>query len=763
MTTTSTIVRSAQPERRRLFEFVAMIVTSVIVVGLSRLEGSLFELSQKLSEHSDFLTTILYFGLINGNVILVLVLGFLIFRNFIKLVIERRRGVIGAKLSSKLVVALVFFAVVPTSLLFYVTSQYLTESFDTWFSSKVQHTIQKTQEAGALVYKRDKHRIESLARIAAEKVIVEDLTVFPDEPPVGRMNPRRLKAFVHEYRLHVVRLYDYTGHVVWQASGKATGAQSPPDSSFVQSSIHRFQANPGMMSRASVEVENGRDVVKGIAPIWMEGRELFLGAILTEERFDAQIIKSVEAIMKEFDNLKPSVQLIRVSYMILLVLIVLIIVFSATWLGFYVAKRIILPLQSLAEATNEVSLGNYGIELKETTDDETGQLVRSFNRMTRDLKQHEVKAKEFTKSLQEANLELDRRRKYMEVILRNITAGVISVDASQVITTFSRAAEKLLGIRGIEVIGRDVRAGLGENLFSSFWLKIEECIQGESQKDEQIKVKRGDKELTLIGRGFRIYDENDVEMGIVAVFDDASEQVNAQRVAAWKEVARRIAHEIKNPITPIKLSAQRLLRRFSGQFNGADRNVFETCVGTIVNEVDSLRDLVNEFSKFSRLPSIKVRPENINEIIKEVVNLYQLSYPQIRFSIRPLKTEMPYLLLDREQMNRVFTNLVKNATAAILEGRDKGGEISFKSDYISHLRTVRIEVLDTGKGIPDRLKSRVLDPYFSTKQEGTGLGLAIVNQIVSDHGGYLRISDNVPRGTRIIIELPLVEAVAPND
>lgn len=731
-----------------------MLVTTVLLLSLSRLEETLFSLSERLSESKDFLVSVFYFGLININVILILVLSFLIFRNVVKLVVERRRGVIGSRLRTKLVVALVFFAVAPTTLLFYVSTRFLTESFDTWFSSRVETTINKTREAGALVYKRDERRIESLARIAVQRVDVDPQTrLFPGNVP--NISGRRLEGFQAEYRLYGVKLYDVYGHLVWASVGEDKARKSKDTSvDFVLESIDRFQKNPGMMSRGIVEMDEGRDVVKGVAPLYGQPGNKFAGVILVEERFETQIMRSVEAILKEFSNLKPGAQLIRLSYLILLVVIVLIIVFSATWLGFYVARGIIGPIQNLAEATREVALGNYDIMLEAKTDDETGQLIKAFNAMIKDLKKHEDQVVRFTKELEETNEELDRRRKYMEVVLQNISAGVLATDAFGYITSINRAAEKLLGISGETAIGQPVQSALGHGMWEIFWKPITERLEGRLTFNGQVELDAAGRDLTLIADASRIFDENNADLGMVVVFDDASEQVKVQRVAAWREVARRIAHEIKNPITPIKLSAQRLLRKFGHEFEGENKQIFESCVETIVSEVDGLRDLVNEFSKFSRLPTVKTKPMDVNEVIRDVARLFAISYPQVRFDLSGLSPGIPQVPLDREQMNRVFTNLLNNAIAAIQEVGEPG-IIEFKSMLLDNFNTVRLEISDNGPGIPDKIKSKVLEPYFSTKKEGTGLGLAIVSQIIADHGGDLRVQDNQPRGTMIVMELPL--------
>lgn len=741
---------STGEERKRFFELLGIILISIALVALSRLEGNLFDLSKQLSEHQDFLTSVVYFGLINVNVVLVLVLSFLIFRNVVKLVLERRRGVIGSKLRSKLVIALVFFALAPTALLFYISSRFLTESFDTWFSAKVESTMHRTREAGALVYERDKRRIEGLARIALQRIQIKDSAPFQEK---GLISAGRLKGFDQEYRVFAVQVFDARGHIVWNSLTRKDDEEvSSQAKSFVLGALERFRTYPGMTSKAVVDVDNGRDVVRGVAPIIATDASTIIGVVMTEERFDTQILKSIEGIIQEFANLRPGAELIRLSYLILLVLMAFIILFSATWFGFYVSRAIMAPIQSLAEATKEVALGNYSVNLTAKADDETGQLIRSFNSMTADLQAHEQQVKEFTDKLEQTNIELDQRRKYMEVVLRNISAGVISVSPKGEITSFNRAAEKLLKIRAEDAIGVHSKDAFDTELLENFWEPIIARVDLSGEFSGQVDLNFGSKDLTILADAIRIADEAGEDLGAVVVFDDASEQVKVQRVAAWREVARRIAHEIKNPITPIKLSAQRLLRRFGGEFTGKDHQVFTSCVETIVSEVDGLRDLVNEFSKFARMPSVQTELGDVCLLIRDVVSMYSLSYQSVNFNLDGLEGEYPLIQIDKEQMIRVFTNLITNSVDA-LEGE---GSISLNATLVDHLKIIRISLSDDGPGIPEKLRQKVLEPYFSTKAHGTGLGLAIVSKIISDHGGYLRIQDSSNQGTTVIVELPLV-------
>lgn len=741
-------------ERKRFFEIVAMLLIALSFVALSRLEGRLFDLSKALSSHPDFINSVVYFGLINVNVVLILALAFLLFRNIIKLVLERRHGVIGSRLRTKLVLALVFFAVAPTGLLFYISTRFLTESFDTWFSKRVESTMHRTREAGAMVYDRDQRRLASLSRVALQKIEVQAV----DIPEFGwsQINTQGLKGFTREYKVSSVKVYDQDSNLLYHNNSSRKLDITDKEKRFVTNAIQSFANNQTMLSRAIVDADEGVDIVRGVAPIFDAQTRMVRGVVVLEERFETQILQSVETIIQEFSSLKPGAELIRISYVILLVLMAVIIIFSATWFGFYVARSIIAPIQRLADATREVAVGNYGVTLETKTDDETGQLVRAFNSMTFDLRAHELKVKQFTAELERTNEELDRRRNYIEIILRNIAAGVLSVDSKDIITSVNPAAERLLGLDKNGSVGRNINEVLDARLVDALWAPIKERVQYSNFSGE-IDLSEAGMNLTLLADATRFVDEKSQDHGVVIVIDDASEQVKVQRVAAWREVARRIAHEIKNPLTPIKISAQRLLRKFGDQFTGKDHQIFESCIETIVSEVDSLRDLVNEFSKFSRLPSIRTRPENLTELLHHALNLFNVGYENIEFDTSQIQEDMPLVPLDREQMLRVFTNVITNAIAAIPDDRAKG-HVSIRAGLLEDVNVIRIEVADNGTGIPEQHKQRVLEPYFSTKKDGTGLGLAIVNQIISDHGGYLRIQDNNPVGTIMIIELPVSEA-----
>ncbi len=733
-------------EKKRLFELVVIFLCSFTLLFLSRLETRLFSLSESLSENKEFFTTIAYFALININVILILFLGFLIFRNVTKLIIERKKGVIGSKLRTKLVFALVFFAMAPTILLLYVSMQFITKSFDTWFSEKVGITMQQTREAGSLIYRQDQKRVQGLARIALQRIVLQAPSEFYQSSN-EIIQADQLAGFSNEYGISAIKVYLHDGTLAWSSSKEPF--ESPDH--FAESAIISFLKDASLKDLSTVVAEDRQDVVKGVAPVYSPRSGRLLGLVVAEVRFESQILKSIEKIIADFANLRPGAQLIQLSYVILMLVITLLIVFCAIWMGFYVAKEVTDPFSSLAEATREIALGNYNIALTAKTDDETGQLVQSFNLMAADLRKHQQDTQEAQNRLQRSNLELDQRRQYMEIVLKHIDAGVVSLDNKRCVTSLNAAAEKILGVKGAGMIGSSIEEVFSDGLVESFWGPILAALANNEKYSGSILYEQN-RGFNVVVNASRVYDENEVEVGCVVVFDDALKQMRSQKVAAWKEVARRIAHEIKNPITPIKLNAQRLLRKFNDKFEGQDYQIFRSCLESIITQVDSLRDLVNEFSKFSRLPAIRPEAGDVTGIIAEAVRLFQMSYSDVVFDTKGL-SPLPELQIDKKQLHRAIVNLLTNAIASLEDSRP--GWIAISCSLVVDLNLVQIVVKDNGCGIPEELRERVLEPYFSTKDEGTGLGLAIVNQIVSDHGGYFRLKAVQPYGTAAIIEIPL--------
>jgi two-component system nitrogen regulation sensor histidine kinase NtrY len=408
----------------------------------------------------------------------------------------------------------------------------------------------------------------------------------------------------------------------------------------------------------------------------------------------------------------------------------LLIIFSATWFGFHLAKEITVPVQELANGIHEVADGNLDFHLDPVSDNEIGSLMNSFNKMTYDLKASKSMLEDANIGLKNTNIELDQRRRYMEIVLKNVAAGVISIDKTGRVSTINKSAEKMFGIKAENAIGKKYSDAFAPDYMNAVKGLLEEvtnAIGGTIKR--QIRLSLPDGTLTLLISVSVLKDEHENYMGLVVVFDDLTELQKAQRAAAWREVARRIAHEVKNPLTPIQLSAQRLRKRYLAEFS-ENGKVFDECTKTIIGQVDELKTLVNEFSNFARLPASNPHPNDINEIIRETLALYREAHKNISFEFEE-KIDMPVFDLDREQIRRVIINLLDNAVDSI----EERGKVTVDTFYDKFLQVARVEIADTGCGIPQKERSRLFEPYFSTKKSGTGLGLCIVNTIVSDHNG----------------------------
>ena len=442
---------------------------------------------------------------------------------------------------------------------------------------------------------------------------------------------------------------------------------------------------------------------------------------------------------------------IKISHMITLSIVTLLIIFSSVWFGFYLSKGITVPIQELAEGTNRIASGDYDVFIDLGAEDEIGVLVNSFNRMALDLKNSKKQVEAANEELRKSNIELDQRRLYMEIVLANVAAGVISVDGDGRVLTINKSAEKIFHVQAGSVIGKHYGEVVGKDnlgVINEFFQDRSLFRKGFLQR--QIRLTLEDSILSLLVFLNVLRDDRGKYLGLVAVFEDLTEVEKAQRLAAWREVAQRIAHEVKNPLTPIQLSAQRLRKRYGRLLAQEDGKVFEECTNMIVDQVEELKTLVNEFSSYARMPALNPAPNSLKQIIEESVSLYRETRKEVTISFHD-SADLPLMKVDRDQMKRVMINLLDNALDAI----DGKGEIVIDLFHDKEEERVRIEVADNGKGIPPEHKTRLFEPDFSTKKHGTGLGLAIVSSIISEHGGSIRVQDNLPRGTRFAIELPV--------
>jgi two-component system nitrogen regulation sensor histidine kinase NtrY len=429
-------------------------------------------------------------------------------------------------------------------------------------------------------------------------------------------------------------------------------------------------------------------------------------------------------------------------------LMTLIIVFSFTWFGLYLARGITGPIEQLAEGTREVAAGNLSYRVQARADDEIGLLVDSFNRMTGDLDHSKTRLEAAYLDLQAKHGELEGRRRYTETVLEAIATGVVSFDQASRLTTMNRAAARMLGLTAATP-GRSLREVFASPDFDDVVALAHRVSRGKDETTErELHLRRDGAAVTLLASATALRGPDGEYAGVVFVFDDLTELLRAQRLAAWREVAQRIAHEIKNPLTPIQLSAQRLRRRL-GDRPGEDKRLLEECTGTIIQEVEGLKHLVDEFSRFARMPALTPKPTDLRALVEGVLALYRESQPGLALTTR-FALDLPLVAIDPDQIKRAALNLVDNAVEAV----GGAGTVCVELGYSPDAGRVRLTVSDDGPGIASEDKEKLFLPYFSTKATGMGLGLPIVHQIVSDHGGTIWVEDNLPQGSRFVIELP---------
>jgi two-component system nitrogen regulation sensor histidine kinase NtrY len=712
--------------RRRRNELLIIGIISILIIIFTTIEMKIPQFGGMIPIGNN----IIVFSLININIILILLLIFLVIRNLVKLIFERKRKVLGAKLRTKLVVAFISLSLVPTILLFFVAAGFITNSVEHWFKVQVEQSLQGSLEVVQTYYRDFANNAVSSAQQIGR--YVSALESFKGGKGSALLR-KELEAKRKEYNLSTLGIYaGGKGEMVRVEDPSLKGIFFSPPRDLLEAGFS------GKEVSRILPVGEG-EVITGIAPIINSSETKEVIGVVAASHF---IPKSLTTKMREisqafvdYKQLKILKKPIKTSYMMALLMVTLLIIFSATWFGFHLAKDITVPIKEMAEATHRIATGDLNSRIQMKSADEIGMLVQSFNQMTGDL--------------QVSRYELEQRKKYMEIVLKNVAAGVISVDDKGVITTINTSAEQILEIKGEDVLERK----FFEVLSKEYVAQMEELLNElrSSQKDsieKQLTGRLKGKSLTLLINLTNLKDEEGRSLGVVAVFDDLTQMIKAHRMAAWREVARRIAHEIKNPLTPIQLSAERLRKRYLDRLP-EDGAVFDECTKTIVKQVEELKGMVNEFSSFARMPASQPSPNHLNEIIREALVLFQEAHKEVHFMFVP--EHLPVLNIDRDQMKRVMINLIKNSLTAI----DGEGEIKIFTSYDPKLQMVRLEVSDDGCGIPEEDKGRLFEPYFSTRRTGTGLGLTIVNAIIADHNGYIRVRDNKPKGTTFLIELPV--------
>lgn len=733
-------LRPADEMRRRKRERI-LIVIIMVVVGLLALA-----INRRIFLATDFSVSnqVLIFIMININLLLLLFLIFLVFRNLVKLFYDRRHKVMGVKLRTRLVVAFITLTLLPTIVLFVFSINFITSSIEFWFNVPVEQALKNSLEIGQKIYQRTENNSRFfLERIAYQ---IEKKNLLSEDKSTALK--RYIQVVQREFNLNAIEVYNTKAQRLFHAVSpdiksqlieyiNADNLQKTSESNSVYTIVTTFAL--GELMRTICAIPYGappNDAIGFIA----------ISSLIPTDFADQ--MSSIGRGFEEYQQVKLLKQPIQSFYYITLTVVALLVVFCAVWLGFYLAKTITIPIMHLAEGIRRIADGDLSFALNIQSDDEIGSLVSAFNKMTADLRISREQLELSAQMLRKQNIEIEERRRYMEIVLKNVSAGVITIDADGATTTFNTSAERMLNLNAADILNKNY-----ENLLKGPHLalakKIMESLEMSHKATLEIPLR-----INIDGRprSFLTYinalrDDGGHSMGVVMVIDDLTELEKAQRMAAWREVARRIAHEVKNPLTPISLSAQRLKRKYSHIIG---EPVFDECTQMIISHVELIRNLVNEFSAFARFPTADLKPNELPLIIEETVALYREGHSNIEFTVT-IQDDIPTMSLDYQQIKQAMINLIENAISAI---RTRG-KIDIDVSFDPILKMVRIEVADDGVGITDEDKIRLFEPNFSTKKAGMGLGLTIVNSIITDHNGMISVQSNHPKGAKFVIELPI--------
>ena len=684
--------------------------------------------------------------LINIDLIGLVVLVLLLSRNLIKTYFARRYRLLGSGFRAKLVATLVGFALVPTVLLAILASGLVNEALNVWFNNQIDQVLKDSYEVARLHNASHIDLAMNSARAISHEIFREDMLI-PEQRDllVAAMARRRVEHNVAGVEVFSAKMETLTKAL---SPDVPRGVLDLPIGQLV------LQVLNGKQELTSVqEAQTGRLIRAGVPIQSNLRRDQVDGVVVVDAHVPESLLAKMEGIGRQFAEYRQVKEMrnpIKAGAYLFVAIITVLILFGATWFGFYVARHITVPIQRLAEGTEAVAQGNLNVKIRVKAGDEFGTLVDSFNRMTSDLKASKLTAEKANASLRRSNVELDRRRAYTQAVMDTMAAGVLSIDRNGVITTLNPSAERILGLAGDEHRGRPASEAFKErklDLFQSAYDRM--LLDGGDSLSLEGSMDVAGKFLTIGLNCSRMRDEAGKDLGFVLVFEDLTELIKAQKAAAWQEVAQRIAHEIKNPLTPIQLSAQRLRKKFAEKAEDFDQ-VFNESTEVIVNEVHGLKRMVDEFSKFARMPAPQLARCSIHDVIGDVVALYRGAHREVEFVV-DLDESLPEQNLDREQIKRVFVNLFDNAIQAM----NQKGHLWVSTRYDTKRKRAVVSVADEGVGINPEDQERLFVPYFSRKRSGTGLGLAIVRRIITDHEGQIQASPNQPKGAVFTFDLPV--------
>lgn len=680
--------------------------------------------------------TLLLYGLSSLNFIAFVIFGFIFLRSVIKLARERRAFQLGAKIKTRLLVYFFAVSLMPIIAMAVFSYLFMNRALERWFTQIPENVVRQARDVQTQAVTDQSAKLMDTAKMLASVLEKRDLS------------DAELKAIAEAGNLTHVEILSPDNDVL-----KASGKQLDPVKT-VDLEQTLGLARSGRLDEPLLQ--DGRGFDAAVAQL-SDGRKLI---IVPDLRSDESVSQMVDNSLVEFDRLKDQQVTVRQIGFLTLGVLTFLLIFASSWTAFYVARGLTVPIRALAEGADEIAKGNLAHRVDAFAEDELAILVDSFNQMS-------------TK-LEESSAALSEGRKYIETVLQSLPTGVISFDGTNRVTTINRAAINILRLENadfgqfeLKTLVNEENRQILERLVSRAMRIGHASEQTVLQRENVTGRSDGDANLPVALIATALPDGN----GTVLVIEDLSELIAAQRASAWQEVARRMAHEIKNPLTPIQLSAERIAKKFAAEramspvaaggihsTSDTTSNVVREGTETILREVQSLKAMVDEFSRFARLPNAKLEPGSVNEVIEQLLGMYDDRFDDVHIDAN-LAATLPEAMLDREQLKRVFVNLIENSIEAFGdEPGDKTVLVSTRHDAARDL--IVAELSDDGKGIDPGDFQRLFQPYFSTKGRGTGLGLAIVNRIITEHGGKIKVVANQPKGAKFIIEIPAISPAA---
>src|SRR5579863_1992061 len=691
-----------------------------------------------------FLVTnrVLLFVLWYANVVLILIVLFVLLRNLFKLLIERRHRILGSTFKIKLVATYIGLSLFPVLALFAIATELLQGSIDRWFNTPLRPVLERGSAVARALYDRTgQHNLRDAERVLRETARLD---------PRAAVERQRLEGLLAELHLDLLSVYEGSEFVQGVVNPQSGLKDLPePRRSFLEEAVAEGEVTqidtpPGGRGKlVYAAVAGGRRP----GPAADSQRIVVVAATLIDPVLAERSARLIEDF-QSYRQLEVQKDELRASHLLIFIMVTLVILLASSWVGLYLARRVTVPIQALAEGTRRISGGDLRHRVDVRADDELGVLVDSFNRMTDELANNKELLERGNRELTLSNQRLAAERALIAAVLQSVAAGVVSIDSEGNIFTCNEAALLLLRQREEEVVGHPVAAAWGDPERRKLAALLAEP---RPQDGKELHLLLGGEWKTFEAKVTAFGDAAGTPRGRVLVLEDLTELIKAQQLAAWNEAARRVAHEIKNPLTPIRLAAERMLKKHRQAEPGLARAI-EEGVEIIVREVTTLQGMVDEFSRFARMPRPQPARVDVQRLLDDTLHLYQNLKPGVTVEAR-LAGDLAGVVIDAEQIKRALINLLDNA----VEATDAPGRVTVSAGKRDgHLA---IQVADTGRGIPPDAKEKLFLPYFSTKGRGTGLGLAIVGRIIEDHRGNIRVEENRPVGTRFVIELPVAQEV----